>query len=315
MNLVDFLNLDSYQEFFLKNKLVCFRGSQYPSFFFSNFFSKNKTKLRFLNIFDLEDEEIDKIKITFDTSFLGSSLIYWIKDLSKLDIKFSKKFYSYIENYNSDHTLVFFIDETVQINKNNFCMIELPVKIDVNLYKNIFKNFFDFTCDDYFVNQIFDEFNNLSIDDACILMQYQSVCSRRSVPLFSELAKKIFIPELSLFVLSQNLFALDNGQFLKNWKKIESNYPIEFWITFWSDQVWQASIFIYNIQKTGLQDAKKLVNRLPFSFMQKDFKRYSLKELSKAHDFLYQLDFNNKNGAGTFGIELWFFKFFQRDFK
>ncbi|MCL4360739.1 hypothetical protein M1446_00075 [Candidatus Dependentiae bacterium] len=313
MNLVDFLSLDSLKEFFLENKLICFRGSQYPSFFFSLFFNKLKSQVELQKI-NLEDQDINQLKITLDMSFLGNSANYWLKDLTILDSKISKNFYSYLENYRGINTIIFFADETVKIDKNNFFIIELPTKIDEILYKKIFKFFFDSITDDFFTNQIFNEFDNLAIDDACILMRYQSISSRRSGQLFSDLIKKIFSPELSLFTLSQNFFGLESGQFLKNWQKIESNYPIEFWITYWSDQIWQASIFIYNAQKSGIQDAKKMVNRLPFSFMQKDYKRFSLKELSKAHDFLYKLDFNNKNGAGSFGLELWFFKFFQRDF-
>ena len=48
------------------------------------------------------------------------------------------------------------------------------------------------------------------------------------------------VPETSLFTLSQHFFARSPQKFLSVWKAIAPSYAEQFWIAFWSEQLWRA---------------------------------------------------------------------------
>ena len=68
------------------------------------------------------------------------------------------------------------------------------------------------------------------------------------------------------------------------------------------------------MQKNDSFDAKRISYRLPFSFINGGWKKINSEELKNAHHFIYNLDYNIKNGAGTYGLELLYSKFFQGEF-
>ena len=60
-------------------------------------------------------------------------------------------------------------------------------------------------------------------------------------------------------------------------------------------------------------DAKQISFRLPFTFVQKDWRSYSIRELKNAHQFIYTLDYDFKHGS-TMAFDLFFSKFFSNQF-
>jgi hypothetical protein len=67
------------------------------------------------------------------------------------------------------------------------------------------------------------------------------------------------------------------------------------------------------MERREMVEAKKVGFRLPFSFMQRDWKKTSVHELIQAHDCIYALDYGLKNG-GEFWMELFYTKFFESGF-
>ena len=68
------------------------------------------------------------------------------------------------------------------------------------------------------------------------------------------------------------------------------------------------------MQKRDVVQAKKMSFKLPFSFIQSDWKRANLQELKQAHQFLCTVDYNLKTGGGDYGLELMYEKFFLGQF-
>ena len=164
------------------------------------------------------------------------------------------------------------------------------------------------------MNQLFGTSAKMTLDQACMLMQYISVMGDVSYESVRGLLQRVVVPDHSLFVLSQHFFAKDQEAFFKLWKQVEPEFPIEFWIPYWSEQLWQASLFVMQVQELGPIGAKKGVTRLPFSFLQRDWKKYGVRELCAAHTFLYGVDFGLKNGYAEHGLELFLAQFLQGGF-
>ena len=57
---------------------------------------------------------------------------------------------------------------------------------------------------------------------------------------------------------------------------------------------------------------KKISFRLPFSFLSTGIKEYTFEELMRAHDAIYEYDFHLKNGGDEQMIELFYAKFFEK---
>ena len=88
-------------------------------------------------------------------------------------------------------------------------------------------------------------------------------------------------------------------QFFESWNSMSRDYSDLFWTTFWSEQLFKASAYIsLNNGKNFLQ-AKRIAYRLPFSFIQKDWKMLKVHELAQAHNQLYAIDMNIKNGLNA----------------
>ena len=85
---------------------------------------------------------------------------------------------------------------------------------------------------------------------------------------------------------------------------MKNHYAPEFWIAFFSEQLWQASIYVQYVSQNNAAEGRKYAYRLPFSFFQKDYKKYTLEQFARAHDFLYAIDHGTKNGSASDGIEL-----------
>ena len=141
-------------------------------------------------------------------------------------------------------------------------------------------------------------------------MGYQSVIGRKSEAFFAQWLSKIITPNKSLFSLSQYLFARQSQAFLQQWKALKDDFPDEFWIAYWSEQLWQAALFVMRAKAQGYDAAKRGAFRLPFSFINKDWQKHNEQSLVAAHDALYKLDYNLKNSAGGHGLELWYAIFF-----
>ena len=114
-------------------------------------------------------------------------------------------------------------------------------------------------------------------------MGYQMVVGRKFDPFFKHWYSRLIIPRQSFFVLSQHFFAQRPTLFLEKWKVCKGDLPVEFWIAYWSEQLWQASLFVLRARSQGIGEAKKQAYRLPFSFINKDWQRYTVKGLSQTY--------------------------------
>lgn len=292
----------------------CFQSSEYPLLFFSLWFKQQRIAVSWL-VVDVAQFEYGALIAQFETSFLGQRQYYWLQDCSALESGYKKKLLAYLATYGGPHHIALFLDSGAK--QTVSCMIiDMPVIVDGQLYQDVFKLLYPQQQNDLaFVQQVMQRTKTLSVDTACLMMQYQQVIGRRSQDFFAQLFDVLMVPDKSLFVLSQHLFAKQRSAFVQSWQQVMNDYPAEFWIAFWSEQLWQAYIFVNEAQRSNPAIARKLVTRLPFSFMQKDWRAFQPAELVRAHEFIYGLDYKLKNGAGTCGLDLFYSTFLLGGFK
>jgi hypothetical protein len=288
--------------------LLCFYGPQYPGLFFSQFFIRARNNGLRLTTLPVEEIEFSVFSAATQMSFLGQTSLFWCPGLVDCTAAKKKELIAYLEKYVGPNRILVWSDST--LGKSS---VEFPAHVDQKLFKELWQLLYPDTLllEESFTN-FFRNKMTLSWDAACMIIHYMQVFDNQDA-MSANFLKKIIEPERSLFTLSQYFFA-KQSEFLELWQAIETAFPPEFWIAFWSEQLWQAALFVDQVLQVGPQAARKGINRLPFSFMQKDWKGYTVRELCAAHNFLYSVDYGIKNGHATNGLELFLFKFIQGDF-
>lgn len=318
MHIVEFLQALENQQFLEQYATIIWRAEEYSALFFSRLFTVLKTHKKVpLLYFSVPDSSWQEAQSQLSTLFLGNKQYYWFADFSQADTQTRDRWLGFVQNYSGPHTLLLYIPKTSDIPKRDTQLIvDIPQFVSAELFKRLYSQLYSFgaAVDPNFTHKLFATQKNIILEDACRIMSYYQVLGKRYETFFDSWLEKLRAPEKSLFTLSQHLFAQDKTQFQLFWSSIRTDYPPEYWVSFWSEQIMQALVYISIAETRSALEAKKHVHRLPFSFMNKDWKKFNTQFLTKAHDMLYVCDYSLKNGGEDWGIELWCQKFLHHQF-
>lgn len=316
MELRDFITHIHRNDQWQLPSIVCFTGQSYPVLFLSQLRSYLRIKKNY-SIVTLSPTD-ENLHINLHMSLMTDAHLYWLSSMEELSKKEQKEFCTFLGTYNGPHRIVLFIPEEL----SNYCnarwtTIKIPEFCDKPLFLALAdwytaegKNKLEMA----FCTALFKQRNKFSLDDACLFMYYQSVIGKNVSLFVSQWLPQLINPSTSLFTLSQSLFSQDAIAFWKQWQLVALQFSPQFWIAFWSEQLWRASSFIVLQKNNQNREAKAMSARLPFSFVQRDWRHYAAHELKNAHDYIYALDYNLKHGATDYGFDLFYAKFFLGSF-
>ena len=293
---------------------IIFCGKEYSQLFFP-FFLKRFTQITTRNIeyIDLSLCGAEYIKSKLNVSFLGQRACYWLSNISNLNAKEKKYWLSYLKDYKGPNSVLFFVEK-------KDCAYDQAIDIDgileqkniVHVTSFLFPKHFGYA--NVFLSKALTNLKNYSVDDIMLLVHYGMFLGCKTREFIDSWLFKIVPQESSLFILAQNFFAKKKQIFLKQISGFLKMYPSLFWVSFWSDQLWRASIYVFLMNKKEFEEAKKVSYRLPFSFINYDWKRYSSTELKNAHKFLYSIDHSLKNSGPEYGLDVFYLKFLLNEF-
>jgi len=295
MNLKELLS--SSESLFKKRSVIGFQSAEYPLLFLKKLREhlQEQTKLKTVSI-DMNETELAQIRSQLEMSFLGQKNLYWLGDLSTLSLKNYGHWISYLSSYHGPHDVLFFTTKTV---KNEVELILVPEQINLMLFKQLLSLW---PADEherilYLAEQIFREIKTLSLDQAVRIADYALVVGAGRSMFMASWLESIIKPESSLFKLSGALFAGDKKGFLELWQRLQTEYEFPFWLTYFSEQFFRAYYYVSCKKEHNHVAAKQIGFRLPFSFLQRDWKRWEDTQLQKAHQRVSDLDFQLKNGG------------------
>ncbi len=308
--------------------VIAFQGYDHPSAFMGGFFSRLKALYGELMFLDLEESTLNDCKAHLDMSFLGMRRLYVLRNFSSLDAASKKAWQAYLLSYAGPHGILFFESlgaaqksrkaapkksSTAWADSATQLVVDLPESVDRVLYTELFSFFYPgVVSDPAFTQSLFTQQQAVSLDDAFRMMSYQMVVGRKCNDFFTQWYSKVVMSEASLFTLSQYLLGRNPRLFLRQWKACKDDYPAEFWVAYWSDQIWQAAQFVAKAKTSGLEEARKGFYRLPFTFLNNDWRRYSPEVLVEAHNRLYDFDYASKNGGESMPLSSGFIDSFER---
>lgn len=285
---------------------TCFQGAKtYPLLFFALLLSGLKKTGRDIVSLDQERETMAQMSMRLETTFLGLSSVYWLRSVNELDKKTQHQVLSYLREYQGPHTIIIATNDPIVL-PSSWSVVTLPDIVDKHLFVEIarWSGVTVTTRMMQGVDALYARTKNICLDKAVLLIHYFKTVGVHQQQFMDSWLDYIVEPDKSLFTLSQYFFAQDKHAFFTAWKKIAPEYAESFWVSFWSEQVWRAFYYVQLMRMQKIADAKKMAYRLPFSFIQRDWKKVDSHVLLTAHAQLYALDHALKNGRGMHGLDL-----------
>ncbi len=283
--------------------VICLKSSNYPLLFGRAFSMYYAEQLGLAFCYQsMQADNQSAAMAALQTSFLGSTSCYWLGSFDDLSKSKQKVWAEFFKKYTGPHTLIVF--SSASFSAPDIETIELPDVVDGLLFQKIAQMLGQKKVS--FQSPLFGQTNKISLDEAYLFVKYDGVLGKGSATFAKDWLPDMVVPEVSLFSLSQALFDRKASSFFRLWKQLAHRYAAPFWITFWSEQMWRAYHYIL-YQKKGKQlDAKKMGYRLPFSFLNRAWRNYTLEELKSYHHFLYDMDHHVKNGGSTHILDLFY---------
>jgi len=318
MKLSEFLLSIQQEKKLPSSHLICFSGKDnYPLLFFSlllNWLKKQQSSAVVSTA--VHDQKELFMQAQLETSFLGTSLFYWIGNLMQCNRKIQIEWIDYLQKYQGPHKIAFFITQEVPLSfSDNTIVVTLPSAVsyeDMLLLQRLFSSFS--MLNRQFVRQLSKIKQKISLDSFCLLLNYCLLIGKNSDEFFTAWLDYLLPIQPSLFELSQYFFAKNGKQFFITWSHICNNYNSQFWVVFWSEQIWRAMLWIDLYRNKRFDEAKRMQFKLPFSFLKHDWKKYCFSELQSAHQFITVIDHHLKNNGSSQGLDLFYSKFFLNQF-
>lgn len=292
--------------------VICLHGlDQAPVLFFSVL----RAHLRALAIekLDLSGAGFEQYAPRLYTTFLGNRQIYWLGDSNTLASSDRDRVVRLVNTYTGPHTLILFSGQTC-ITEQNYG-VALPEHIDKILYTQL-ATLYQLPGEQIEKIIAYDNQKMLrkNLEETCLFLQYVSVMGRVEHHDLHELIRLYGQAETSLFKLSQAFFEKKEQAFFRLWATLYTCYTPQFWIAFWSEQMWRAGAYTALMRAHNVADAKSIGYRLPFAFLQHGWKSINTDELKKAHTLLCDLEYDFKNGGNEHYLDLLYLKYFTGAF-
>lgn len=312
MDFVDFLLSLKSSEYILSQPVLLFKTDSYPALLFLRVLQAVRMCEQ-VTCITVNAQEFDEVTMQSQlaTQFLGAKLLYWLGDIENYQQK--NAVINLLHNYQGPHVIWLFAQEQIidvpTISINDKIALSDAQKLYVALFGQLTEN------KKKLIENFFHQEIYLNIEEVCFLMHYVMLMNISEQKEFTQhWLGQLLAPDHSLFLLSTHFFARDKKNFFSLWRAMADHYPLTFWISFWSEQIFKATNFIALTRSKDFIQAKQASHRLPFSFIKKDWQKHKVENLIEMHQLLVDLDFKLKNGFGVHGIDLFYTRFFNINF-
>lgn len=164
--------------------VLCIKYREHAPYFFSCFLRLLRRK-KHLEVRSLELGSLvfSNFELELSTSFLGQKKIFWGGDTSSLVEEKRNKIFSFLENYRGPHSIIFFAASEVLCTDSlkSGSIQNIDGRIDSKGYRELFKIFYDIESRNKLSEKIFANHKSLSLDEACLLMDYDFVVPGENV--------------------------------------------------------------------------------------------------------------------------------------
>lgn len=320
MDFTTFLSQAHTPEFWNERRVCCFVGNEYSSTWFNMLFSytdkHNLLPAPYQRIF-VESIEKKTLYATLNQSILGCFSFFWFGNLSdEKENKQTQELITYLLSYKGPHYIGFFLNKTSKHSQSATNPIVLPSELTVEQCHNIISFLYEDTDAKKMqhLNKLIKPLADISLDTVCMLLHYLELINAKQLDEYMPFLSSIMGTAPSLTTLAEHFWAKNTKSFFHVWGSVYKDYPDIFWLSFWSEQIWKAYHVVHFLSEKNFIQAKRMGFRLPYSFMNRDWQKTNTKELARAYEFLYHIDYALKTGSTFCSLDLFYTHYFTGKF-
>lgn len=262
-----------------------------------------------------EDTDLSAIQMQCASAFLGDTYYYYLGDISKQLKQKKSAWFAYVSSYTGPHTLIFWAETSlIDLPSSSWMIIDMPENINQKSAIGILETLYGDQKKSMvsLLNGLWSFVPSLSFEEFCRFGMYARVVGVQDHQFIKEYIPLLTHSDSSLFTLSQYLLSKKSDEFYRQWAVCSKKYPTIFWISFWSDQLWRATLFVRYMHANNRNEAYEIAKyRLPFSFTKTDWYHTSQDTLQDLYAYMCNVDFMVKNGGDDAWLELFFLKWFR----
>lgn len=253
------------------------------------------------------DQEIDQLKMKLHTTFLGKTCTFWFGDLSLLSSKKKKaEWLLFLKTYQGPHQIIGWLDEddvsNFSVKKNLIITISEQYSSEmIQKISFLYQDHRPEVCA-YFFGRLYRMKKEFTLEQLCLLQKYAGLIGKGIDLFFEQWLEKMVVSHGSLFFLAQLFFEKRADEFFQEWHQVRGHYSDQFWTVFFSDQLFKAYFYV-SLQGRIAPEQKQITYGLPFSFLKHDWRLYTIKSLSQAHEQLYDVDIALKTGGNAYVLD------------
>ncbi len=301
------VNINSYllqleQNKFSGGQIVAYSARGYPIAFY-HYLAAYVAQLIRLPLRVYAENDVEGLIGSLSMSFLGSAFLYFVPDISIFSLSDRKKLEAFLAKYSGEHAVVVANSAGVWAPDYAVCTVDFEDKVgpeEANVLARLFFAHYwqkdERTC---FVRPVL-------LSDFVVSCLARVLSADMPEEAFQGYLARVSGNQGTVFSLAQCWLGKDVRGFGSLWRIMGPMYPVEYWVSFFSDLLWQAS---YCVEQEGQALERALSNRLPFSFIKRDWRLYSIRELASAHAYLYLFDWQIKHGGSLQQLDLFITKF------
>lgn len=262
----------------------------------------------------VREKSLHDIKEILESSFLGKTNWYAIYDLEHHAKNSATLLLNYLLQYTGPHHLIVcYSVEYAHASLLQKQSVELPIELSVQQVTDL--GLPPRICNAQTIQLLLANNTIFSLASFLSTLPYIPVLGKALIPIFQE----SYLPRLikaevgSLFIFTDLFWQRKSTLFYEQWAHLKQMYVPQFWITFWSDQLFRACCYAVAMRAKENAVAQQIAARkLSFWYIKSGWQKTDVNVLAALHDMLYAIDYRSKTGGDAEMIEYIYQRWFNR---
>jgi len=287
-------------------------GAQENSFFLFLQIFVHGTDSKNIIVINVENTGRTELSMRLQISFLGSIVCYYLKGISQLSPSEKSSWIKFLKDYKGPHRLIAVLSDNSFIDapENTIVIPDIIQNNEIILLGQLVLNTYAQKNFVKLASLLMQKHKKVSFHHCVTVLLYAHTISPTMIDAFNfQYLSLLCTQDSSLFQLAE-LFLTKNIRFFNQWNDIFSFYSVQFWISFWLDQVFRTIMYIYYKKNKFETVAKKISFRLPFFIINKGWTTLDSNQLKSLHNSLLYFDCQIKQGISEQNIHTILTNFF-----
>lgn len=269
-----------------------------------------------LSSVSLRDHSVEEVKKNLAASFLGQQLFYWLYDLENIPKQALANIFNYLMSYNGPHVIIMAsFAESIVVPEWHGYSVRFPADMNKEEIKAFCATWYKGDAIHKNIEHFFTGYTHVPFNHFASAFPYIRLLGRTLVHDFEKkyLPRILATDAISLFSFMDLFWHKNIRSFYEQWNRVKLLYGNQFWIAFWSEQLFRAYCYAECMKNGHTTIAQQIsARKLTFFYIKTAWKTSDTLLLKELHDHVYTLDYVSKNGGIGEMLEYIYMKWFSQ---